>query len=212
MSVERLKTLIVDDSPEDRETVRRYLKQADGYEYDCLEAETGEEAIEVFRRERPDVLLIDFRLPDMNGLELIAEIIDLSDSVLLPVVMLTGTGNEQIAVEAMKRGAQDYLAKGTTTPESLRRAIHYTVEKIRILRMLEDQRLELELANRELARSNRELAQADQRKDAFLAILAHELRNPLAATRNALEVLRLARSDEARYQQALVVLERQIRH
>lgn len=205
MQNNRLKVLVIDDSPEDREMVRRYLTRGLEIPYEVLEADTGEEGLVLFRSSQPDTVVLDFHLPDMNGLEFLGSLVYEVGADRIPVVMLTGTGSEDIAVEAMKTGAQDYLLKGTLTPERLRRAIRQAIDKISILRELEERQAELE-------QKNRELQQASAAKDEFLAMLAHELRNPLAATRNAVELIKRLGDGDQRFQQAVETLERQVRH
>ena len=148
MQNNRLKVLVIDDSPEDREMVRRYLTRGLEIPYEVLEADTGEEGLAIFRSSQPDTVVLDFHLPDMNGLEFLGSLVYEVGSDRIPVVMLTGTGSEDIAVEAMKTGAQDYLLKGTLTPERLRRAIRQAIDKISILRELEERQAELEQKNR----------------------------------------------------------------
>lgn len=129
--------LIIDDSAEDRATYRRYLLQDPNYTYKILEEEYGENGLELCRQMLPDVILLDFLLPDIDGLEFISELKTQLGANNLPVVMLTGHGNEAIAVAAMKSGVQDYLIKGKTTSESLRLAIHNVVERVRLQSLLE---------------------------------------------------------------------------
>lgn len=129
--------LIVDDSPEDRATYRRYLLQDEQYTYAVLEEEYGENGLELCRLVRPDAILLDFLLPDIDGLEFLSELQTQIGRNDLPVIMLTGEGNEAIAVQAMKSGAADYLVKSNTTPESLRLAIHNVVEQAYLRRQLE---------------------------------------------------------------------------
>ncbi len=129
--------LIVDDSPEDRATYRRYLLQDNRYTYTILEEEYGENGLELCRLIQPDAILLDFLLPDIDGLEFLNELKTQIGRADLPVIMLTGQGNEAIAVQAIKGGAQDYLIKGTTTPESLRLAIHSVVEQAHLRWQLE---------------------------------------------------------------------------
>lgn len=200
-----LKILVVDDTPEDRELVRRYLTRGTPQRYTLLEAETGTEGLRIWREEQPDCTLLDFNLPDMNGLEFLSALLDMTHSEALPVVMLTGTGNEEIAVSSMRRGAQDYLVKGAVNAETVRASIRHAVDRVRMLERLAAQREELE-------RTNQELLAADERKDQFLAMLAHELRNPVSAIRNAVEIIKIAPDDPGRVDHAMEVLERQLRH
>jgi PAS domain S-box-containing protein len=136
MTLER-KVLIIDDCPEDRETYRRYLLQDTDYTYVVIEEESGEKGLELCRLIKPDSVLLDYLLPDIDGLEFLDELRDHSGKVDIPVVMVTGYGNEAIAVQAMKSGALDYLVKGKTTSESLRLALRHAMEKAELLRQLE---------------------------------------------------------------------------
>lgn len=129
--------LIIDDSQEDRETYRRYLLQDKRHTYRILEEEEGENGLELCSRVQLDAILLDFMLPDIDGLEFLNELQSQIGTPNLPVVMLTGQGNEAIAVQAMKNGAQDYLVKGNTTPEILRLAVHNVLERSHLLRQLE---------------------------------------------------------------------------
>jgi two-component system cell cycle response regulator len=135
--------LIVDDSPEDRAAYRRLLAHNCEGAYEIAEAETAEEGL-ARCRQGVDCVLLDYRLPDQDGLEFLA---GLAGERLLPgvaVIMFTGQGDELVAVQAMKSGAQDYLVKGRITAEALRRAVHNALEKSALLRLLEEQRRELE--------------------------------------------------------------------
>lgn len=185
--------------------VRRYLTRGAPFECTLLEAETAEQALELFRSEHPDTILLDYHLPDMSGLDFLQTLAQETGEPTLPVIMLTGTGSEEIAVTALKSGAQDYLIKGRVTPTGVQRAVARAIEKLDMTRRLQ-------LQHQELEQKNRELEEAHRRKDEFLAMLAHELRNPLAAIRNAVEVLKVAGEEQARAEKAMAILDRQIRH
>lgn len=130
------KILVVDDSDSDRLTYNRYLNQDPIYTYKIIEAETGEEGLEDYKREKPDLILLDFLLPDFNGLEFIQELKAQSDR-LPPIIMLTGEGNEAVAVEVMKAGVKDYLVKGKTNAEGLRFAVRSVLEQNRLQQLAE---------------------------------------------------------------------------
>ncbi|URD49787.1 PAS domain S-box protein [Chroococcidiopsis sp. CCNUC1] len=136
MSFERT-VLIVDDSPEDRETYRRFLLTDERYHYIFLETDYGENGLEVCKLVQPDAILLDFHLPDIDGIEFLCELKTQFGKMQLPVIMLTGRGNEDVAVQAMKSGAADYLVKGKTTSENLRLAIHNILERDRLQQQLE---------------------------------------------------------------------------
>ena len=128
--------LIVDDNSEDRHSYHRFLKQDAIYTYKVIESETGEAGIELCHRYNPDLILLDFNLPDLDGLEFITEL-KTSCDVLPPIIMLTGEGNEAIAVQAMKAGVRDYLVKGKTNAQSLCFAVRSVVEQVRLQQLAE---------------------------------------------------------------------------
>jgi PAS domain S-box-containing protein len=124
--------LIIDDSPEDRELYRRYLLQDGDYSYKILEASLGELGLELWQQNQPDTILLDYRLPDCDGLEFLAEMSKQTQQQCLPVIMVTGEGNEQVAVQVMKAGAQDYLVKEQITPEGLQLAVNRAIKTVRL--------------------------------------------------------------------------------
>ena len=146
--------LLVDDSPEDRELYRRYLKRDKDHTYGLIEAGLGHEGLALWQQHQPDAVVLDYRLPDLDGLEFLAQMQSAPsaapeparatlDSPGVPVIMVTGQGNEAIAVQAMKAGAQDYLVKERITPESLHLAVHGAISTVQ-LRLQLQQRIERE--------------------------------------------------------------------
>ncbi|RMG05833.1 MAG: response regulator [Cyanobacteria bacterium J055] len=96
--------LVVDDSPEDRELYRRYLLLDRDRSYAILEAELGERGLELWHHHQPDAVLLALHLPDMDGLESIDRLYGAMPDACLPIVMVTGQGNEAIVVCAIKTG------------------------------------------------------------------------------------------------------------
>lgn len=135
--------LIIDDSPEDRELYRRYLlkDQTEGCPCNILEASLGRQGLQLWHQHQPDVVILDYRLPDLDGIEFLAQLHIPSLQSCLPIIMLTGQGNEAIAVQAMKAGAQDYLIKDQITLEGLRLTINKTITKVQLHNQLQ-QRIE----------------------------------------------------------------------
>ena len=107
--------LIVDDSPEDRVAIQRLLRTTPG-SMTISEAERGDQALAICQTTPLDCVLLDYRLPAMDGMEVLAR---LRAQQTVPVILLTGMGNEALAVEALQHGAQDYLVKGMFTAERL---------------------------------------------------------------------------------------------
>jgi len=135
--VQPLNILIIDDCPEDRQVYRRYLLQDQEYSYNILEAETGAEALTLCQQVQPDGTLLDFLLPDMDGLEFLDALQQQLPDITPFVIMLTAYGDERVAVEAMKNGVQDYLIKEQTTPERLRSTLHSAIANAQLNRELQ---------------------------------------------------------------------------
>ena len=135
MTVPNYTILIVDDSDEDRATYCRYLKKDIISTYKIVEAESGEEGLEQLALIQPDLILLDYLLPDFNGLELIEEL-KTQVRKIPPIIMLTGQGNELVAVEAMKSGVKDYLIKGKLTPETLTISIKNVLQQYHLQSLL----------------------------------------------------------------------------
>lgn len=108
-----------------------------------LEASSVEEAKQICKVNRPDCIVLDNRLRGESGLALLREFADGHRPPKFPIVMLTGTGNEETAVQVMKLGAQDYLIKGRVTGDALLSSIRNAIEKVELLRQIEEQRQEL---------------------------------------------------------------------
>jgi diguanylate cyclase (GGDEF)-like protein len=119
--------LVIDDDVLDRKAVARALKGL-GDDYEMLEAPDGRTGLALALEQSFDCILIDYNLPDMNGLQLLDQL-RAQQIQAAPVVMLTGVGNEFVAVEAMKRGAYDYLPKTELGPETLYRVVTNAIEK-----------------------------------------------------------------------------------
>ena len=194
-----MRILIVDDSREDRELYRRLLSQDPEHRYDFLESEMGEEGLQAALDETPDCLLLDYRLPDMDGLEFLAR---LRAGQRVPVIILTGQGNEAVAVEAMKSGAQDYLLKGSVTRQSLQSAVRNAVEKVALQREVEERTAELGRANEALQRMYDDLEALVRQRTAELSQANEDLKREIAVRRWAEEerAKLLVREQEARRQ------------
>ena len=121
--------LIVDDEKPTRDGLRAALEER----YDVYVAEDAQAAFGLLERERFDVMLTDFRLPNEDGMKLIARAKSLSKPPVC--ILMTAYGSEEVAVEAMKRGADDYIAKGRLQIDEL---------EMRIARALRQQKLEVE--------------------------------------------------------------------
>ncbi|QLE44524.1 PAS domain S-box protein [Nostoc sp. C052] len=129
----------VEDSAEDRVVYRRFLERDEQYSYDIYEFEFGKKALQGCQEKTPDVILLDYRLPDIDGLEFLNQLQRQTQVSQISVIMLTGQGDEIIAVQAIKSGAQDYLVKGKLTPDNLRRAVHGAIKHQQLMQQLKQQ-------------------------------------------------------------------------
>lgn len=140
-----LTILVIDDCAEDREIYHQYLQQDRLYTHNILEFQTAKQAMTWCQQQIPDVILLDYLLPDDDGLGFLQNLRENLNNSESAVIMLTGQGDETIAVRAMKKGAQDYLVKNYLTPEILQSAIHHAVELMLLTRQLEQSRQQQQL-------------------------------------------------------------------
>ncbi|HEY9644029.1 MAG TPA: response regulator, partial [Coleofasciculaceae cyanobacterium] len=143
--------LLVDDTATDRAIYQRFLHQDHRRRYEIVELGTGEAALNWCQQHAPDLILLDYSLPGINGLEFLKRLKQ-QQAELPPVILLTGYGNTHIAVEAMKQGAQDYLDKNQLKADILCLTVHSVLERVQFHRCLkrqqEQQQLVTEIALR----------------------------------------------------------------
>jgi DNA-binding NtrC family response regulator len=142
--------LIVDDDLNFRSAQKRTLRRMKirpSSKIEVIEASSGTEAMELLRVVDIDCMLLDYNMPGGSGLDWLTKFLERNK--YLAVIMLTGQGSEQLAVNAMKNGAMDYLVKGSLTPEDLERTILNAVEKVELRRTITEQKNRLIDAERQ---------------------------------------------------------------
>ncbi len=126
MVKQKIRILLVEDDEDDFILVRSRLHDASSNQFEMDWASTFEEGLDMIVRSDYDVYLVDYRLGDRTGLELLTEAIERGCKA--PIILLTGQGDYSIDIEAMKSGAADYLVKDEMSPALLERTIRYAIE------------------------------------------------------------------------------------
>ncbi|MFA5865975.1 MAG: ATP-binding protein [Phycisphaerae bacterium] len=192
---EVLRVLVVDDEPGMRTGVARALRsykvlfdQLNGeVTYEITDASTGEECLEICQKadQRPDILLLDYKLPGISGLEILDRVVKYRPEML--TIVITAYASLETAITATRKGAYDFLAK-PFTPDELRHTVRKTSE-----------RLLLERKAKKLAEEKRQL------RFEIISMVAHELKAPLAAIEGYLRIVleKAAGDDPKVYQQML---------
>lgn len=148
--------LIIDDEKLVRESIAVYLEDSG---YDVVEAEDGKQGIEHFCEFNPDLVLCDLRMPQLDGLEVLKKLSELSPDT--PIIIVSGAGQIQDVVEALRLGAHDYLVKPVTDMAVLENSVENALSHRELEQQNKEYRAELEAANDELEK-NLELLQEDQ--------------------------------------------------
>ena len=159
MSKKHLAILLVEDDPTFAAALQALLKRKSIFSFDLAHATTFADADAILGQRSFDVILLDLTLPDISGMETLHAVRKRGNSC--PVIILTGRDEEDLGVQAMKAGAQDYLIKGEIDGRLLSRAITHAIERARLIYERED----------------------------FLATLTHDLKNPLIGANRVIELL-----------------------
>ena len=211
--IDRVDILLVDDQPSKLLTYEAILGSLGE---NLIKATSATEALECLLSRDIAVVLVDVCMPDLDGYELAAMIrqhprFQKTSIIFVSAILL----NDLDRIRGYECGAVDYMPV-PVVPEILRAKVGVFAELYRKTRALERLNAELErrVAERtsELEATTAALKEANERKDEFLAMLAHELRNPLAPIRTAVQLLRLKELAESQRTRARDVIERQVEH
>jgi len=169
---EEIRVLLIEDDPDDAKFLQMLLSKYLKKKIELTWEKKLSPGLQSLKKEIFDVVLLDLSLPDCNGIETFHKIYQ--QHPYLPVVILSGVDDEELALEAVRGGAQDYLLKGQVDGHVLIRSIVYAVERKKILSDLE--------------KSNAKLVGLDQLKSDFLSTVSHELRAPIAMMREGVSL------------------------
>lgn len=167
MREESIKLLLVEDDAGDRKIVTLALAQfSDVVDFNIETAETLSEAIENLKNKDYNVVLLDLGLPDSRGLDTVQKTHEANPNI--PIVVLTGLADEETGLEAMEKGAEDYLVKGKILEHTLIKTIRYAIERKRV---------------------ENKLKEAVEAKEKFISIVSHDLRVPLASIKESISIV-----------------------
>lgn len=147
MQKKAIKVLLLEDNAFDADILQEILDEATTSDISLVWIDRLSLAQEKIEQEKPDIALIDMNLPDSDGLKTLFKLQEIAAT--LPVIVLSGHTDEAIAIEAVQRGAQDYLVKGQYTCDSIVRSILYAIERKQMSIQMEEQyKLTLEAEQR----------------------------------------------------------------
>jgi len=147
----KIRALIIDDDPGDVALLTRYLSEMQSYEFEFTSAVDIEHLDFNKKLKGMDLIFVDYYLGRETGLDILKRLAD--QECDMPVIILTGQGNEEIAVEAMRLGAADYLVKDTLSAANLEKSISFVFEKYRLQREIRQYQEQLEQKVMELEES-----------------------------------------------------------
>ncbi len=199
-SPERARVWLVDDSPLEREIAGRLLTQL----YDVDVFSDGPPVLErLATGERPDVLVLDWHMPQMSGLEICRFVRQTLDEASLPILILTATGSQDDLLEGLAAGANDFVNKAFDPAE-----LQARVGTLARAKQLYDRVKQTELATR---RAREAADEANRAKDVFLAMVSHELRTPLNSILGWARLLGEGVPDDATLARGLTTIQRNAR-
>ncbi|MGB6296313.1 MAG: hybrid sensor histidine kinase/response regulator [Rivularia sp. (in: cyanobacteria)] len=184
MTADSINILLIEDNLAEARLLQEFLKDGSFKEFNLVHVKRLSEALDAISENVSelcfyDVILLDLTLPDSQGLESLKPL--MTRAPCLPIVVLTNTNDEQLAIEAVRKGAQDYLVKRQINAQLLTRSLRYAIERKQYLERL--RALNESLENRVEQRTAElvEAKEAVQFKSEFVSILSHDIRNPLNA-------------------------------
>jgi signal transduction histidine kinase len=181
-----IKILLVEDVRADAYLIQELLLEA-RVQLDVRHADKISSAFKCLEEERFDVILTDLGLPDSQGFETFCKIRDKASDI--PIIVLTGLADEEFAMSAVQKGAQDYLVKGRVDAVSLSKSIRYSIERNKLLA--------------ELERRLKEIAKLERERNHLLSMLAHDMKNSIVPS---IQLLSDISSGETEYMQSNISL------
>ena len=147
-----LRILVVDDSPDIREFIHKSVLEPAGYE--VITASNGLQGLQKARDERPDLILLDYEMPQMNGVEMLRALME--QKITIPVILVTSYGSESVAVEVFRLGVRDYIPKPFALDDLLN-SIERVLHTVRLEQERDNLLTQLRLTNAQLTQRVQEL-------------------------------------------------------
>lgn len=172
--------LLVEDSPTDADLLRRVFLRSGKEHWQMTQVERLANAIAQCQENSFDVVLLDLGLPDSDGLETVTEF--RANVPTMPVVVLTMMDDDELALQVMAQGAQDYLVKDQITTQLLVRSLRYAIEREQIFQQLKN-------SERKILNAWEQEQELNLLKSSFISMASHEFRTPMTTIRTSVELL-----------------------
>ncbi|RLD15972.1 hypothetical protein DRI50_03000 [candidate division KSB1 bacterium] len=178
------KVLIVDDDKENVDLIAYFLKPQN---YQIVTAHDGVEALRLVESENPDIILLDIKLPKMDGFQVCERIKKNHYSRFIPIIMITALKDLKSKIQSLEAGADDFISKPFENIELLTR--------VKSLLRIKSYHDELEKKNRELEEKNQALVRMDQFKEELNHLIVHDMKNPIFVIQGNLQMLTMGMDD-----------------
>ncbi|MFM7372397.1 MAG: response regulator, partial [Sphaerospermopsis kisseleviana] len=172
-----VKILLIEDNLAEARLLQEFLKQSPSKEFSLVHVQRLRDAFHELSQQNYDVILLDLTLPDSQGLSSLPLLISQAPST--PIVVLTNINDEELAIEAVRQGAQDYLVKRQVKPDVLVRSVQYAIARKQVLEQLRTVNQTLEITVEERTAELEKAQELYQFKTEFVSMLSHDIRNPL---------------------------------